>query len=850
MSHDTHLATLSPVDKKYLHVCLEKIDKRQPLSSHDVKNGCQAIGKISKAINERILIEKFIKIFTTAFQLKPQEIDALKRMVQSSRTMGALTKDEEYLTIIKIAKALTHYHNQFRPMPHLNNFINQLSNDTAFKSILGIIKSANLSDALALELLKAQYKQNYVASSNPGELINQLTSKDKLSAIPTNAAKNIAQTILKDLNLSDDALRLELVRTQYQKKYAPSSVTDKLITAIESKTKLSALPDATFNNLTTHIGKKFTFSDANITKLQKLEKTGNKDLAKSLYNVFKDKSNVQYMPKTAKGVLQTIHNGMLKTGMEKYVATLDTLNVPPTVHARLYGYKNLLIDIEQGKKKPSVTDLENLNLLYNELKSLGKLDAMPNRTQAFLENYRLEQELKKNAPLNAQKLLEKLDRGEKLGVFQAFYLSSQLKENQRKLLTDKELRFSKGITAILKNLPQDVRDKAAEIKDLNRSKLLEAFEKIIEQIRAEQRTVNFSNRRFYVKETGIYTQLTSNYFELRFRDKDFGTTYKKAMKDAIRDSRCQNLADIAKNLKQFKLIPHRGTDFTGKNFETDGTVRYIKDSEINPTISKVLLISDIINLPKQNPAYKKDSKNPDESFYIYIPTRDITILEYNDDTDRMILTTIRHIPVKDENPNLLVAKGQILTNKHKIGTYKLPDGLATPKEHTHIEKRLVDIAKIRSKLNIDKQKIINAEITKYIAKENKTKFNERKRGEFKESEFIKSVNTMSSSAEKDFVGLFTASSNIANQIRAHAKKDWDERASRIIQANNAKTVDQIYDAIHDGILRDIATLKAMIDILLRMKLMLTQIGDLSDKLNQTIQKAQKTVLDLQDNFDK
>ncbi len=42
----------------------------------------------------------------------------------------------------------------------------------------------------------------------------------------------------------------------------------------------------------------------------------------------------------------------------------------------------------------------------------------------------------------------------------------------------------------------------------------------------------------------------------------------------------------------------------------------------------------------------------------------------------------------------------------------------------------------------------------------------------------------------------------------------------------------------------------MIDILLRMKLMLTQIGDLSDKLNQTIQKAQKTVLDLQDNFDK
>ncbi len=660
---------------------------------------------------------------------------------------------------------------------------------------------------------------------------------------------------------------MELVKVQYQKNYAPSPATDKLLRYIDGEGKLSGLPDAAFSTLMTFIlrhqlnffasNSKFNLA-GHIKNLQAIENNkGSEKLNAALYAAFKDKGNIRFLPKKAQAILQNLHKIELKTGMEDYFKIITDVALSQSIKAQLPFYQKLLIDIEQGKK-PSADELKKLALLHDELKRLNKLDAMPNRAQAYLENYQLEQDLKKNAPFNVNTLLKKLDKGETLGVFEAFYLSSQLKENQRNMTSNLSKRLGTQphhaytkITAILKNLPQDVRDKASEIKDLNKSNLLEAFEKIIEQIRAEQRAVIFSNRRFYVKETGIYTELTSNYFDLRFRDKDFGKTYKKAMRDAIRDSRGQTLDNIAKNLKQFKLIPHRGTDFTGKNFETDGTVRYIKDSEINPTISKVLHISDIIYLPKKNPAYKKDSKNPDESFYIYIPTRDITILEYNDDTDRMILTTIRHMPVKDENPNLLVAKGQILTNKHKIGTYKLPDGfIKIPKEHTHIEKRLVDIAKIRSKLNIDKQKIINADITKYITDENEAKYKERKQGKFKESEFIKSVNTMSSSAEKDFVGLFTASSNIANQIRAHAKKDWEERASRIIQANNAKTVKDIFDAIHDGILRDIATLKAMTDVLLRMKLMLTQIGEKTDFLNQTIQKAQKTVLDLQDNFKK
>ncbi len=646
--------------------------------------------------------------------------------------------------------------NYFRPLGKVNQFFNHLSNQADFKKLLTAVGSASLTTDEITELMAAQYQPNY----------------------------------------------------------SPSSRTDALIKAIDKADKLSTLPEKAFHNLTTHIGKKFKFSDINIKNLQTLEKNGNKDLAKTLYDAFQDKSNIQYMPKKTRELLQPIHNEILKAKMEDYTKTIGTLNVSPSVHTRLHGYQALLIDIEQGKKKPSTADLEKLNLLYNELKSLGKLDAMPNRTQAYLENYQLEQDLKKKAPLNAQKLLEKLKRGEKIGVFQAFYLMTHLKQAQTNLSSDKELHFHKNITAILKDLSQDVRDKAAEIKNLDKSALLESFEKIIEQIRAEQGRA--SNRRFYVKELGVYLQLTGNFMELRFRNKDFSDQYHEAMRQAIRDSKDKSLDEIADNLQQFKLVSHRGLDFTGKYLETDGSVRYIKDSEVNPTISKVLRVSD-------------------DSPY------SITILEYNENTDKMRLTSFRHLSQS------LVVKGQIISSNHKIGSVMKDDGT---NEHSHIEQRIVDFAKVRDAVGANHKEIINDKIINYLNTHIGNKWWERRHGEFKQSELIKAINPMSNIGEKDFVGLFAPSSNIANQIRTHAKKDWDERASRIIKANNATTVENIYDAIHSGTLRDILTLKAMIDVLLRMKLMLETVGEKTDFLNKTIQKAQKTKLDLEDSFEK
>ena len=243
-------------------------------------------------------------------------------------------------------------------------------------------------------------------------------------------------------------------------------------------------------------------------------------------------------------------------------------------------------------------------------------------------------------------------------------------------------------------------------------------------------------------------------------------------------------------------------------------------------------------------------------------TRDITILEYNENTDRMVLSTFRHLQIGkySTTSKLAVEQGAILKNGDEVGTATFIEDITAvinedmtpeqlinePKEHTHLEKSIVDIAEIRKMLNIGNKKTINDKITSYINNHIKNKLEERRHGKFKQSEFIKAINPMSNIGEKDFVGLFAPSSNIANQIRANAKKDWDERASRIIKANNANTVENIYKAIYDAAFHDILTLKGMIDVLLRMKLMLKQVDEVSDRLNKTVQKAQKTKLDLED----
>ncbi len=757
MSYAQCLASLSGNDKNNLQACLDKLDKRQNPSSSEAKNCSLAIGKLNKVITDKPLIDHFIKLLSMAFQLNSQETDVLKRLMQSSRTMSALTNDTEYLTIIKIAKNLQNYHQRFRPMPNLNSFFNLLHSDKAFESIIGIIKSANLSDALAIELLKAQYKSSY----------------------------------------------------------SPSSRTDELNKAIIKVDKLSILPDKAFHNLTTHLGKKFSFTTDNIKILQQLEKNGNKNLAETLYNAFKDKSNIQYMPKITRELLQNINKAAKKEGMEDYFKAIANIPLSQFVKAQLTDYQTLLIKIEQGAK-PTNDELKKLDLLHDELKRHNKLDAMPNRSQAYLENYQLEQDLKKKAPLNAQKLLEKLKNNQTLTVFQAFYLTAYLNEKRSKSANSNVPEIHASITHILQKLPQDVRNKAAELGELKNPKLLEVIDNVVEQIRAEEKRL--SNRQFFVKEYGVYLKITSNYMEPRIDRDD-----KDVMLEIIKNANKKSAGEIAKAIDQdIQFRYHEAADFTASGLKTDPTLYYIKDTQVNPTISIVLHVADTITSGRA--------------------TKDITILEYNENSDKMVLTTFRHTQLSVEG--LPLAIGTPIKNRTAIGTAMINEN---KNEHTHIEKRTINVAKMKDWIENN----IKKDFKTAIRNNGESIVNEINATENKNPNFSQLREGISQNDDQYAIALFTPSSNLGKKIMQQAEKDWKERANRIIQEKNVTTIDiekanQIYKQINKPIYRDLSTLNTIITILLKMKIMLEQVGEKTDFLTKIIHKTQKTILDLED----
>ena len=661
-------------------------------------------------------------------------------------------------------------------MPHLNNFFNQLHNDTAFKAIIGIIKNANLSDALAIELMKAQYRSSYSFVPNTGELRNKLDEARKLSDLPDTAFATLMTHILRhQLNF---------------------------VTGNENIFKLAE----------------------HIKNLQAIEKTGNgnKILTDILYSAFKDKGNIRFFPTKARAILENLNKAAKKDGMEKYFETIANVSLSQSIKTQLPYYQSLLIKIEQGAT-PTNDELKKLDLLHDELKRHNKLDAMPNRSQAFLENYQLEQDLKKKAPLNAQKLLEKLKNNQTLTVFQAFYLMSHLEEKRSNIPNHIGLPSGNNphqiyakITETLKTLPQDVRDKAAELGELKNPKLLGVIDNVVEQIRAEEKRL--SNRQFFVKEYGVYLKITSNYMEPRIVFDD-----KKVMLEIIKNANKKSAGEIAKAIDQdIQFRYHEAADFTASGLKTDPTLYYIKDTQVNPTISIVLHVADTTTNGRA--------------------TKDITILEYNDNSDKMVLTTFRHTQLSVEG--LPLAIGTSIKNRTAIGTAMISEN---KNEHTHIEKRTINVTKMKDWM----ENTIKGDFKTAIRNNGESIVNEINATENKNSNFSQLREGISQNDDQYAIALFTPSSNLGKKIMQQAEKDWKERANRIIQEKNVTTIDiekanQLYKQINKPIYRDLSTLNTIITILLKMKIMLEQVDEKTDFLTKTIHKTQKTILDLED----
>ncbi|MCH9844041.1 MAG: hypothetical protein K0U39_00885 [Alphaproteobacteria bacterium] len=287
MWYDKYFAALPESEKKLLQSYFEKIEKGLTLPRQEAEKAYKAMGKLSQAITDSNFIEKFAKILSTAFQLTPQEITCLKGMMQSSRNITSFTKDEEYLTLIKIAKTLTNYSNQFRARPSLNTLFNQLNNDDAFKKIIGIIKSANLTDVLAVELVKIQYKSNYTVSFRTAELMTHINNAGKLSELPEKAFDRLAERLItninKEINNQQDRIADASKKSIFKKILKNQNVSDseakKLVNIyylLSAVNKISILPKQVGDKLTQldkqRLSKQKSSTPFNLQKL--LEKVG------------------------------------------------------------------------------------------------------------------------------------------------------------------------------------------------------------------------------------------------------------------------------------------------------------------------------------------------------------------------------------------------------------------------------------------------------------------------------------------------------------------------------------------------------------------------------------------------
>ena len=770
MSYIHHLATLSGTDKNNLQACLEKLDKRQSISNQEAKNCSLAISKLNKVITDRPLIDHFIKLLSTAFQLNSQETDSLKQMVQSSRNIASFNNDAEYLTIIKIAKTLQSYHSQFRPISNLNNFFNQLHSDTAFKAIIGIIKAANLTDALAIELLKAQYRSSYPISSR----------------------------------------------------------TDELTKAIIKVDKFSILPEKAFNNLTTHLGKKFSFTADNIKILQQLEKNGNKDLAKTLYNAFKDKSNIQYMPKITRELLQNLNSNINKNGVEKYLKTVSELSVPQSVRSELYGYKDVLIEIEQGKKKPYLADIKTLDLIYNEFKGRGKLDTIPKLTLAYLKNRHAEQSLKKKFSNNpkAQEILKKTASNQTLKLMEAIYLNFYFTHLQLDMPPSTRTQIHNALARY-----PDIHRSAGQIKELIDSKAIAIVEKMMKQIKNEHRfnEKNIKAKVPYLSKNGEQVEIhhNSEFMELRvvkYKAKSTEDAKKKAINAFIKNVKANKYSNgIPEDIKNFGYRVHEGVDYTGIGH--DGIVKYQPDSKIKPTIARLINVKKILD---------KQTKKVKEY--------DIIFMEFNEDNG-VLFTTLRHL--QQTLPESKI--GTKLTKDTVLGTYLFdPRKAGKPaNEHTHIERILIKPEHYsKTKDSADLLKELQKVFTKYEAfsREFASQFdwdkpldsNRIEKIKFVNSDIVKMLLPLQNIGDGYHgVSLLMTGTYLNQQLLNIMEAETLQSSAALIQIDAIKNADDFLKFFANsgtGLLRDYLKLKSLNRLLTHAKTMLQAVGEYNNQL--------------------
>ena len=630
----------------------------------------------------------------------------------------------------------------------------------------------------------------------------------------------------------------ELCKAQCQQSFTGNHQTDELIQKIDQAGKLSELPEKAFDNLMNYRGKQLNFNEKTIESLKKIEKKATlteQEKSSLAYEIASNPHHISQLPQESKkNVDETFSNK--NEEMKKFFELIEPEKLSSHVKSELPIYEQLLSRIENGQK-PSDHELQKLDILHDELVRYNMLDAMPNRSQAFLENYQTEQELKQKAPHNAYQLLEKLKAEQPLKVFEAFYLSRYMpKEKQETHPIYGVTNFYKEINKTLENLPQDVRDKASEAQELVDDKAIKAINKMVDDILVEHKINQPIDFRF----NDVAIKVTSEIVEIRFKGANNLIT--QLNKHNTDEKYITNIASDPNHsfwADGFRSPPHAGIDYTAHNH--DGVMKYGYGFKQQPQIMRIFAIT----------------KDTSEEKYINRGSQNITLLEYHE-AEGLLLTTLRHLSIA------YVKTGQGLMRDERIGSYVIPaqfyndkqikQKVDNPKkiinEHIHVEYKFVS----KDKLNQDSAEKLQQQLAQL--KPNHQMPDDMKNEVNKFVEFAHPAGK----GEYHAMAFFMPNSPLNQEFIKRVDADWRPyhqallTSERLLSKNGdktdvVKTIENIKNYLEAGKLRDVLKLEALAELLQELKIMLQSVNEYNSELDTLIHYAKQTAINLKETKD-
>ena len=468
---------------------------------------------------------------------------------------------------------------------------------------------------------------------------------------------------------------------------------------------------------------------------------------------------------------------------------------------------------KKALKNQSLSDDEAQKILptYDELCANNKTSVLPRKLDDKFKQLGTEQDNKRksSAPFNVQNLLNKLAGGQSLTPFQALYLHRYLSKEQKYMPP----HYRVNVDKMLANIPSELVEKAADYqKELIDPKAIEVIGQVIEQIQNEENRL--ANDGIYVPELNAHLKPTSNFMEIRPVDE---------LKLTL-DTTISNLLENPNMLPKFEgdfLSRHEGVDFTGIG-ENDGILTYQYGFEVKPDIAKVLGSTDDISSPSLR---EREAKN-------------ITIVEYHY-LHGVLLSTFRHV---QEVPSSIVS-GVALTQNQQMGSYVIKQAYLTAKhkeemakdknyiakEHVHIERKYANADTIKG---FTIQELENR--LKNVQEDNSAEI----KNEVATSTHL--VQPMIIGNDYHAIALFTPESDLNKQFMQEMQQNWLKDTASLIKKEKITTPRDAYQYLKNKVVRDRLMLNTIAEILIKVKLLLEQVGETNSALERLIQIAQQS----------